>query len=339
MVTYGFHGGGVKAAYVESSMRAYVARRGIQLAIDVWLLSIALFALAQFMGLSCRLSGRIRAGVPQCIQVSDHNPLPVRYLEMVGAYLRGDFGTDTAGHAALPIIAANIVPTLALVALCWAVVQIVAVPLAVFWTTKRGTATDGLLKALAWVGIVTPSFLISLFLIDWVVVDAGLPSGLFGPTPSLLSGPWLSQLGRHPLATLGTSAEHLVVPVLTVVIFWAAIRARLLREALGRVSDEPYIRSARAKGLSSWRVIFRYKLANCAPVLPGDTGIYVWVIANLAFVSTSFQVLGGMYASTDVSILAIGVFAVGILLIRLLGDILAAWRNPALRDSGRLGFA
>jgi oligopeptide transport system permease protein len=102
---------------------------------------------------------------------------------------------------------------------------------------RRGTALDLGLRILATLGLCAPNFVI-----------AGLLALLFS-----------FELGWLPVAGWG-AAQHLWLPALSLAIPLAATLARLLRASLLETLAEDHVRTARAKGLSDWQVLWRHAL-------------------------------------------------------------------------------
>jgi peptide/nickel transport system permease protein len=111
---------------------------------------------------------------------------------------------------------------------------------------KRGTTTDRVAIGAALVGVSAPTFLLGLIL------------------QYLLA----YKLGALPLDGYGTSAlDHtrsLVLPALTLGIFGSALYARIVRDEVASGLSREYVKTARAKGASEWRVVFVHVLRNAA---------------------------------------------------------------------------
>lgn len=116
--------------------------------------------------------------------------------------------------------------------------------LGVIAAVKRGTAWDDAAVGAALIGVSTPTFLLGIML-QYVLAY---------------------RLGVLPFDGVGaTPAEHLralVLPAATLGLFGSALYARLLREELGRILDQDFVRTARAKGATPARVLVVHGLRN-----------------------------------------------------------------------------
>ncbi len=142
------------------------------------------------------------------------------------------------------LLAAKI-PRSAELALAAVLVQLaLGVSLGVAAAARRGTAWDDAAMGISLLGVSAPTFLIGLLLQYLLAYRWGLfPLDGYGTTP-------------------GDHLRSLVLPALTLGVFGSALYARLLREELGRVLGEDYIRTARAKGASPARVLVVHGLRN-----------------------------------------------------------------------------
>ena len=118
---------------------------------------------------------------------------------------------------------------------------------------KVGSAWDRVVSALAVFFFAAPSFWLGIMLMVFFSVKLGwLPVG--GMQTIGLEGSLLTQ------AT--DLLQHLALPALTLGLFYAAIYARVMRASMLEVAQLDFVRAARAKGLSSRRVVFAHVLRN-----------------------------------------------------------------------------
>ena len=213
-------------------------------------------------------------------------PLPVQFLDYVGGVLTGDFGTSIVTkepvlRSFLALFPATL--ELSLCAILFAVA--VGVPAGVFSALRRGSALDQALMGVALVGYSMPIFwwgllLIILFsgVLGWTPVSGRISLLFFFPpvtgfmlVDSLLSG----QDGAFRSAV-----SHLVLPTIVLGTIPLAVIARQTRSAMLEVLGEDYVRTARAKGLSPFRVTGVHALRNA--MIPVVTTIGLQVGALLA---------------------------------------------------------
>lgn len=173
-------------------------------------------------------------------------PLPSQLLSYLGRVLSGDLGVShrlgmpvtEAILQRLPATLLLVLPAIALAAFVGAAAGLVA-------ARRPGGVLDGTITAAVLLAYALPLFWVGLMLIVLFAVRLGwLPVGGFG-TPGV-------ELSGIPL--LLDRARHMALPVVTLALFYAALYARLMRASMLATLGEDYVRTARAKGLSSWQV-------------------------------------------------------------------------------------
>ena len=168
-------------------------------------------------------------------------PLPVQLLSYLGGVLDGTFGLSYrfVGSTVIDVIGGGlaITPVLALLALF--IATPLGVSLGLVAAIRAGTWTDTLIILVLVAGISVPNFAIAAVLVYTLSV----------------------KLALLPVAGWG-GLQHLVLPVTVLVIPPTAVVARLTRTYMLEVLGRDYIRTARAKGLSSFRVVAVHALRN-----------------------------------------------------------------------------
>ncbi|MFE8645733.1 ABC transporter permease [Sphingomonas sp. NCPPB 2930] len=184
--------------------------------------------------------------------------------EQLAAYLgriaQGDLGFSFRyGEPVLGLVLDRLGPTLALVATALLVSVTVGVLLGVACARRPHGLADTAISAFATVGYSAPMFWTALMLVvlfgvhlEWLPVGGLREIGAGHTGPRLL----LDYL------------HHLVLPALTLSIYYMAVYARLARASMIETLSEDYIRTARAKGAGEGRVVFGHALRNAVlPVL------------------------------------------------------------------------
>ena len=165
-----------------------------------------------------------------------------------------------------------------------------------------------------------------------------VPSFLLGPSLMLLFG---VQLDWFPVSGWGDIPGDKVLPSITLGAAYAAYVSRLSRAGMLDVLSQDYIRTARAKGLSEWRVITQHALRGGLKPLVAFLGpAFAGLLSGSFVVETIFQVpgLGRFYVQAAFNrdytmILGTTIFLSTLIVIfNLLSDVLAAWMNPRLRS-------
>lgn len=175
-------------------------------------------------------------------------PLPERWLRWLARALRGDLGHSRL--YAVPVTAVlwpRLLSTLGLMGLAFAVSLSIAFPAGIWAATRPGSAGDRLVGLATSAGVAAPTFWLGLVLILVFAVELRwLPA----------SGE--AEPGAGPLA----AAPHLVLPVLTLALPQAALFARFVRAAMLETLAEPFVRTARALGVGSRRLLLRHALRH-----------------------------------------------------------------------------
>ena len=174
--------------------------------------------------------------------------LPVQYFHWLGGVLQGDFGISWRNR--LPIadlIASKLPVTLQLGSMAFVIAVLIGVPSGVIAAIGRGTWWDHLANAIGLAGLSTPNFWLGILLILLVSVHLG----------------WLPPSGYVPLAEdWRQSLATTIMPAFVLGNAIAAVLMRHTRSAMLTALDQDYIRTARAKGLSEWRVVTHHALRN-----------------------------------------------------------------------------
>lgn len=202
------------------------------------------------------------------------DPLVVRFFAWFVHVLVGDLGRSIqTGRSVTAMIGSALVPTLQLGAAAMVVSLLVAIPSGIIAAVRRNTAADLAVSLLALCGLSLPSFWLGILLILGLSISVPLlPSSGYVP---FLSDPY-------------AAFSHLVLPALTLGTAMAAATMRMTRAAMIEVLSADYIRTAKAKGMPAWRVVWHHALSNA--MLP------VMTLVGLQF----GQLLGGVVITESV---------------------------------------
>jgi peptide/nickel transport system permease protein len=180
-------------------------------------------------------------------------PLPVQYFDFLKHLLisRDLVSYTNRGVRVIPEIVRAAPVTLSLVfgaAVIWVVVSIA---IGVAAAVTRGTVVDPILMFLGLIGVSMPVF--------WVGEVANLLTQDRLHDTFLFH--WVPPPGYVPFTSNPLSwAEHLIIPWITLSLFYIGLYGRVVRSSLLEIQHEDFIRTARSKGLSERRVLFRHTL-------------------------------------------------------------------------------
>ncbi len=163
-----------------------------------------------------------------------------RYDDYWIAILHGDLGTSfRTDRPVIELITERYPATIELAIVAMLIAVCIAIPLGVIAGKNRGTLTDNALSVIALVGISLPSFVVGPMLVYVFAVKLG----------------WLAPSGRFDLSDI-------ILPAFTLGAALSAILTRMVRSSVIEEMGESYVRTARAKGLSESKVVYKHVLKN-----------------------------------------------------------------------------
>lgn len=187
-----------------------------------------------------------------------------------------DFGISSLnGTPVTDIISERFPRTLILAGTALVLWLILAFITGVTAAVKRYTRIDSTITIFNYVAYSFPTFWLGLLLI--VIFSAQLgwfpPGGMWDNRNGQIfaSQAWWNALFKDPLFTIGDLVTHLLLPVTTLVAVSVAGDSRFIRASMIDALRQDFVRTARAKGVSERRVVFRHALRNA--LLPVVTNI------------------------------------------------------------------
>ena len=186
-------------------------------------------------------------------------PIVIQYLHWISDALRGDFGESIwTGKPVIGEIAANMWPTIELTLLAILVGAGLSIPIGCFMAQTRGSVSEVTVRLFAIAGLTIPSFWLGIVSIFLVARYA----------------PGLSMLGYVPFSEdpVG-NLQRMILPVIALSLPMLANLSRLIRSAMLDALNQDYIRTAKAKGASRRRVVYKHALRNA--LIPFITSVGV----------------------------------------------------------------
>jgi peptide/nickel transport system permease protein len=187
-------------------------------------------------------------------------PLLERYLAWAAQALQGNFGYSRSfNQPVLAVLGPRMLNTLELAGIAFLLSIAIALPLGVWTAARPRSRADYLINLLSFAGISTPPFWLALLLITLFAVKLGLlPAG--GMADLRPGTAWPDALGQK--------IRFALLPVATLMLVQLGGYTRFMRGAMIEVLRQDYVRTARAKGASEPRVLWRHAFVNAlAPVL------------------------------------------------------------------------
>lgn len=247
----------------------------------------------------------------------DH-PLPIRYLDWLGNALKGDLGQSYRQRRSVTEIVFERLPvTFTLGALAFAFALLLSLPLAIAAAFRPDTWVDRVALGLALFGQAIPTFWFALVCI--VIFSINLR--------------WLPATGSSEWA-------NYVLPSIALGYYASPTLMRLTRAGMIEALSSDYVRTARAKGLSTGQVVFKHALRNAVlPMIAIAAVQFGHMLSGSVVIETIFAMQGIGYLawdailSADLPIIqAIVLMMAGIyVLLTIFADIVNAWLDPRLR--------
>ena len=202
-----------------------------------------------------------------------------RYLLWIGGLLRGNLGVSyTYSVPVAELIGARIGVTLPLALLSILLSTAIAIPVGVLSAARRGGPADTALMAGAQLGVAMPNFWLGILLI--LVFAVGL-----GWFPASGFAGW----DRGPLAAL----HSLILPAFALALPQAAILSRVTRAAVLETLGQDYVRTARAKGLTATKALWRHAVPNALIPVVTIIGLHFsFLLAGTVIIENVFTLPG-----------------------------------------------
>ncbi|MCL6270507.1 ABC transporter permease [Sansalvadorimonas sp. 2012CJ34-2] len=262
-------------------------------------------------------------------------PFHTQYLNwMKGILTEGDFGFSFNSNKPISELVADRLPmTLFIALLCHLGATLFGAALGIVAARKQYTWIDNLTTLFAFIGMTTPRFVLSLIMLYWLVFIVGSShvAALFSPEFAL--APW-------SFAKFVNLMQH-IWPVLLVAIYGGmAQNLRVMRSNVLDVMQAQYVETAKAKGLSSRRVLFKHIVPNALHPLIMYQGVALpYMIAGELEVAIVFSLptvgplivesmaIQDIYVVSTFMMLLAATLVIG----NLLADLLLAALDPRIR--------
>lgn len=257
-----------------------------------------------------------------------NDPVVYQYFYWIGGALQGDLGISLRTNEPVTELIADKLPvTIQLAIMSMIFAFAIGIPMGILSAVKKGTALDYLANFIALSGLSIPNFWLGIMLILLVSVNLG----------------WLPASGYEPFfRDPARSLETMIMPAFVLGTSLAATLMRHTRSAMLGVMQQDYVRTARAKGLSERRVIFKHTFRNAVlPIVTLSALLFGELLAGAVLTEQIFTIPGfgklivdavfnRDYAVVQGVVLCV---AVGFILMNLFADVLYVLLNPRMREA------
>ncbi len=317
-------------------MLRYIARRVLLslptlLAISVLLFAVLALAPGDPLGefaLDPAITPEVRAHIRASFGLDQ--PLHVRYVRWLTAFVRGDMGYSFSSHSPVrTLIAQRLGPTLWIVGMGYALSLLLALPCGLFAALRPHALFDRLVNALALPGYALPTFLTAMLLIL-----------LFSIKLRWLPMVYQSTLHARDLPSTAALLRQSLLPVLVLALFQTAVLLRFVRAAALEQVRQDYVMAARARGMRDSQILVRHIARNA--LLPVVTLVALdlpGIFTGAMVVEQMFRVPGigslliAAIQSSDTPVVMAITFLSAILVVgcNLVADLLYALLDPRVR--------
>jgi peptide/nickel transport system permease protein len=312
----------------------YLARRVVQAIVVVFGVTLLVFLLSHIIpGGAARAALGPRASQAQIDQFNKLNGYDLPIWHQFWDYCRGLVLHFNLGYSykknqlVSALVEENLPKTLVLVGISTLLAVVVAVPLGVLQVVRRNKPIDYFLTGTAFIFYAMPAFLLGQLLILYFAIDL----------------PWFSTEAPQASSAWGILSQprDLVLPVLSLSAITIASFSRYMRSSMMEAMTEDYVRTAKAKGASQRRVLYRHALRNALIPLITLLGLSLPAIVGGALITETVFNFPGMGLLTtqaavnnDVPLLLGTTFVAALATVAgsLLADVLYVVVDPRVRS-------
>ena len=313
----------------------FLVRRLAMGAVVMWIVSVATFLL--FFVAPQDPATQMAGKYPTPGEIANINarlglnqPLLVQYWHFFDRLVHFNLGVSFfTGVPVATTLRQDLPPTLSVMAggaVLWLIVGLSA---GILSATRARSLVDRLATLGVLVGITFPTFVVGLLLIFFVYKNLN-QAGFH----------WIQLQYEGPSQSIIGWTGHMILPWITIAAVSAAPYTRLIRGALLDTLGEDYIRTARAKGLSERRVLYRHALRSALTPVISQLGVDVGTLAGGAVVTETVFGLGGIgqasltainQGDTPVVLGIVLVTALFIVVANIIVDVLYSVLDPRVR--------
>ncbi len=329
-------------------MLAYAIRRFLLALLTIWAISVLAFAIIQLPPgdyVTAYIAQLASSGVDVTPEFAENlrqqygldSPVWVQYLKWMEQISRGNFGRSLEWRApVLDMIGDRLWLTMAVslsaVLFTWAL----ALPIGIYSAVRQYSIADYIFTFIGFIGLAVPSFFLALILmyVGFRYFGANI-GGLFSPE---------YQLADWSPGKVWDLIKHLPLPAIILGMAGTAQLIRIMRANLLDELRKPYVITARAKGMSEFRLILKYPVRAALNPFVSTLGyLFPFIISGSIIVALvlSLPTIGPLLlralVSQDMFLAGTIVLFLGIMTVigTFISDILLMWIDPRIRFERR----
>ena len=260
-------------------------------------------------------------------------PFQVRYVRWIQNLARGDLGLSLEYQRPnAELIQQYLLLTVLLALFSFVLTWAIAIPAGIYSATHPRSWLDYALTVLNYVGVAVPNFMLALVLMWFAFARFGISvTGLF--SPEYVQAPWSWERVADLL-------KHIWLPTIVLGIAGTARLTRVMRANLLDELHKPYVVTARAKGLSEWRLVLKYPVRVAINPLVSTIGWYLPQLFSGSLIVATVMNLPNIGPLLLRALIQQDTYLAGSVLMiycfftvvgTLISDLLLAWIDPRIR--------
>jgi peptide/nickel transport system permease protein len=322
---------------VNAILRTVLQRLGLGL-ITLFVVSVVIFSAVTMLPGNFANAILGQAATPETVAAFERSvgldkPPLVRYFSWIGGVLHGDFGNSFSSAGALAgghdrtvvsLVTPRLKNTLFLAGITAAIAVPLSLVLGMLAALYRNSVFDRMVNLVTLTSISVPEFFVAYILMLFLAIQFPIFYSLANVSPDT---PFLERVARCAL------------PSLTLILVIVAHMMRMTRAAIINILASPYIETARLKGVSPSRIIYKHALPNAlAPIATVVAINLAYLIVGVVVVEVVFvypgigQLMVDSVSARDIPVVQACalIFAITYIGLNLLADIVSIVTNPRL---------
>ena len=328
-------------------MLAYIVRRLIIALLTIWAVSLISFAIIQLPAgdyVSAYIEQLLATGTEVTeeeaanirAQYGLDSSIPVQYFKWMRLASTGNFGVSFEYQRPVTdVIGDRLMLTAALAFSSIIFTWILAIPIGIYSAVKQYSVGDYAFTFIGFLGLAIPNFLLALVLLylGFTFFNANI-GGLF--SPEYANAP-------YSFAKVWDLLNHLWLPSIVLAVAGTAQLIRVLRANLLDELRKPYVVTARAKGLTEWKLILKYPFRVALNPLISTVGYLLPLLISgsiIISVVMSLPTVGPMLLrallAQDMFLAGTIILLIGVMTVigTFISDLLLVWVDPRIRLEG-----
>lgn len=266
-------------------MQKYIFKRLLTLIPVLFIVSVVIFMLIHLVPGDPAAMMLGDKATPEQIENLRHTlgldqPLLLQYFNWIADIFHGDLGTSFFMKGTMwEIISSHMVPTVQQTLVAVAFAALVGVPLGMIAAVRRGRAADQIISTFSIIGVSLPSFLMGLGLILLFSVKLG----------------WLPSSGYKAISGFGwaTHIRYMLLPGIALGFIEMGLIIRMTRSSMLEIMGSDYVRMAKAKGVSRFKIFAKHALKNALVGIVTVVGLsFISCLGGAAVTETIFNIPG-----------------------------------------------